>query len=295
MKKIIKKIIKKFLGLNKFDDYVDIGYYWSDSFKDSIFKCDINQNLKRLKANLPEDSKKVIDLVLERLIFLIPRKNQKILIHKNTLFSEYELSLQEKILREKTYEKYPFKYHYFTSETYFFHNGIKFLNKNNIDNFITNNVILDVGAYNGDSAYIFSLYNPKQIISIEADKNNFLALSENIKKFNLKNVLPLNKMIDSINSIDNIIKDLWGGGSQKIGFIKMDIEGSEMMALNGATNTIINHKPILAISIYHNVEQFFGAKIFLENLNLGYNFRIIKLSIFHPSDEIYLLAIPNGD
>lgn len=75
----------------------------------------------------------------------------------------------------------------------------------------------------------------------------------------------------------------------------MDIEGSEMMALNGATNTIINHKPILAISIYHNVEQFFGAKIFLENLNLGYNFRIIKLSIFHPSDEIYLLAIPNGD
>lgn len=68
-----------------------------------------------------------------------------------------------------------------------------------------------------------------------------------------------------------------------------------MLALNGAINTIKQNKPILAISIYHNIEQFFGVKALLENLNLGYNFRVLKLSIFHPSDEIYLLAIPNGD
>lgn len=215
MKKL-KKILKKILGLNRFDDYIDIGYHWSDSFKDSIFECNINEKIEKLKINLPEDSKKVVDLVLGRLIFLLPRKNQKILIHKNTLFNEYELNLQEKILKEKLYTKYPFKYDYFTSETYFFHNGIKFLSKTDIDNFITNNTIIDLGAYNGDSAYIFSLYNPKQILSIEADKNNFLALKENIKKFNLNNVLPLNKIIDSINSIDDIIKDIYGGGeSQK--------------------------------------------------------------------------------
>ena len=75
----------------------------------------------------------------------------------------------------------------------------------------------------------------------------------------------------------------------------MDIEGGEMIALKGAIKTIKKYKPILAISIYHNIEQFFGVKIFLENLDLGYNFEIKKLSIFHPSDEIYLLAIPNGD
>ena len=207
----MKKIIKKILRLNRFDDYINIGYHWSDSFKDSIFECDINEKIKRLKTNLSEDSIKIIDLVLERLICLLPRKNQKILFHKNTLFNKYELHLQEKILKEKPYEKYPFKYNYFPTETYFFHNGIKFLDKKMIDKFIKNNIILDLGAYNGDSAYIFSLYDPKQIISFEADKKNFLDLQENIKKFNLKNILPINKNIDSNNRIDCIINDMGGG------------------------------------------------------------------------------------
>lgn len=49
--------------------------------------------------------------------------------------------------------------------------------------------------------------------------------------------------------IDTAVKD------EKVTFIKMDIEGSERKALEGAKNTIINNHPRLAICIYHKPED----------------------------------------
>lgn len=72
----------------------------------------------------------------------------------------------------------------------------------------------------------------------------------------------------------------------------MDIEGGEQNALLGAMDTISKYKPILLIAIYHNAEQFFGVKKLIESWELGYFFRIVKLSVFHPTDEIILMALP---
>lgn len=58
----------------------------------------------------------------------------------------------------------------------------------------------------------------------------------------------------------------------KVDFIKMDIEGAELKALEGAVNTLRKYRPNLAISIYHNWEQFSRIAPWLNELNLGYKF-----------------------
>ena len=53
-----------------------------------------------------------------------------------------------------------------------------------------------------------------------------------------------------VNTIDNIVKE-------KVDFIKLDIEGAEQSAIEGAKETIQQYKPILAICIYHKAEDWY--------------------------------------
>jgi FkbM family methyltransferase len=56
----------------------------------------------------------------------------------------------------------------------------------------------------------------------------------------------------------------------KVDFIKMDIEGAETLALEGAVETIRKFKPTLAIAIYHSMEDFINIPRWILDLNLGY-------------------------
>lgn len=53
----------------------------------------------------------------------------------------------------------------------------------------------------------------------------------------------------SVDKLDDVLSDAPT-------FIKMDIEGEEMAAIEGARNTIIKHHPRLAISVYHKPGDF---------------------------------------
>jgi FkbM family methyltransferase len=75
-----------------------------------------------------------------------------------------------------------------------------------------------------------------------------------------------------------------------VSLIKMDIEGSEYRALEGGKETIIKFKPILAISVYHRLFDFYEVPQFINNLNLGYKF-FLQHSTVH-GDETVLFAIP---
>jgi hypothetical protein len=50
----------------------------------------------------------------------------------------------------------------------------------------------------------------------------------------------------------------------------MDIEGEEIKALVGATETIKKYKPDLAISVYHNINHIWDIPLFLKSLVPSY-------------------------
>ena len=61
---------------------------------------------------------------------------------------------------------------------------------------------------------------------------------------------------------------------EKITFIKMDIEGSELRALKGAKNTIKKCKPRLAICIYHRMSDLYDIPNYILSLEPNYRFAI---------------------
>ena len=56
----------------------------------------------------------------------------------------------------------------------------------------------------------------------------------------------------------------------KVDFIKMDIEGAEVPALNGAINTIKKYKPKLAICAYHKRDDLITITNLILKINPKY-------------------------
>lgn len=92
-----------------------------------------------------------------------------------------------------------------------------------------------------------------------------------------------------VRTIDSLVasKDI-----QRVDFLKMDIEGSELAALKGAEKTLRQFKPRLAISIYHKFSDFFEIPLFLQSLALGYRFFADHYTIH--AEETVLYASADG-
>jgi len=74
----------------------------------------------------------------------------------------------------------------------------------------------------------------------------------------------------------------------KVDFIKMDIEGSEPLALEGAIETIKRFKPKLAIAIYHSMDDLVNIPNWINDLNLGYKLYLGHYTIH--AEETVLFA-----
>ena len=59
---------------------------------------------------------------------------------------------------------------------------------------------------------------------------------------------------------------------ERVDFIKMDIEGSEVPALTGAIKTIQRHKPKLAICVYHKWDDLLVIPRLIHGIRNDYSF-----------------------
>jgi len=88
-----------------------------------------------------------------------------------------------------------------------------------------------------------------------------------------------------VNTIDNIVKE-------RVDFIKLDIEGAEQDAIEGAKETIKNYKPILAICVYHKAEDWY--KIPQKVLEIENDYNIYLRHYMEGIFETVMYFIPKG-
>lgn len=78
----------------------------------------------------------------------------------------------------------------------------------------------------------------------------------------------------------------------RVDFIKMDIEGAELAALQGAEESIRRYRPKLAISLYHAPlgEDFDSIPRYLSELDLDYAFYIGHHTIYQNETVLYCVS-----
>lgn len=133
---------------------------------------------------------------------------------------------------------------------------------------------LDVGSYDGNTSKEFIRQCPgyRSIHVFEPDPSNMknvfirLGMERNVHYHNYgvsdrhqvlhfassgsaSSVNASGDLLIRVKRIDNVINEPYS-------FLKMDIEGSEVSALQGASRTIREYHPRLAISVYHKVDDF---------------------------------------
>ena len=76
-------------------------------------------------------------------------------------------------------------------------------------------------------------------------------------------------------------------GDEPVGFIKMDIEGSEFGALHGAERTIRRDRPLLALSVYHLPGDMLAIMDYLHELVPKYRFWLRHYSVGNADTVLY--------
>ena len=177
--------------------------------------------------------------------------------------------------------------------------------------------VIDAGGCWGDTSLLFSSKVGKQgkVFTFEFFEDNLNILKENFSKnknFSKNIVLTEKPLYDKSNkylylnhacadittltenknnlqqyktiSIDDFVND---NKIEKIDFIKMDIEGCELKALQGAINTLKKYKPKLAIAAYHKYDDYYEIPQFLSDLNIGYKFYFANYTLGYTDTVIY--------
>lgn len=179
-----------------------------------------------------------------------------------------------------------------------------------------NEVYVDCGAYIGDNIGDFINFSKgdfRKYYAFELSKKNYLKLQKNVcenwaeyaDKFILEN--------KGVSNSSGVIKyeeqdegskledrgtmeaevtalDEYFSLEEKVTFIKMDIEGAEMHALQGAERTISRNLPKLAICIYHKPQDLWEIPLFIKR-----NWEQYDIFIRHHTDllnETVCYAVP---
>ncbi len=176
---------------------------------------------------------------------------------------------------------------------------------------ISNGYFVDAGAYVGDTVEEFIWVTSgifMKVYAFEPGKTQFIAMKNRIDRLCREWAIPKSAIICEYSGLANDNKDLSLNESkihanmsmnfqstiansktninvncysldsylagQPATFIKADIEGMELEMLSGASKTIREFKPKMAISIYHNPYHFYKIAEYINSLLPEYSMAV---------------------
>lgn len=297
------KILKSNKQLDLKDEFLriydDASSFCNSKYLDYFLRDDFEEKLHQVTRNLEDNSKKTFKLLFLRALFVNLIKKDSLYfadeLEYQRIFSDFEINF----LSKNRIDNFQF------FGEYNIHAFIDLKLSGNEKNFIKNKDIIDAGAFTGDTSLPLSRLTNQNVYAFEPFKDSFSILKKNIESNNIKNIIPINKSlgnkngerklflagsnIQGITSVSNLrdydteinvqettIDKFVEENNLDVGYINIDVEGAEMDLLDGAINTIKSQKPILRISIYHSVSDFFEIIPWIANLDLGYEFEVFK-------------------
>lgn len=271
-----EKELAKQLEQNNFTDYkktsVDYLFYKSDEVDspEKLFK-DTWKNYKKLNEILEDDFSKMT--LQNRIKYLVSNNKKYIEDIAQPLENQYFESNIYKVSKED----YVIDCGAFTGDT--LESCLK----------ITNGEIAGYYAFEPDNINFEKLKNTsRKYENIELIKKGAYSKTCVLHFSGTNN--SSSKIIEegdieiSVTSIDEKLKN------KKVTFVKMDIEGSEKEALIGAQNTIVEQKPVLAISVYHKFNDIYEIPFLIKSFGVSYKYYLRHYT--ETSGETILYAVP---
>lgn len=174
-------------------------------------------------------------------------------------------------------------------------------------------VYADCGSHDGQEVLIFAdrvQHRFKAVHAFEPDHTNFIKLAGNINRYIAQHgdqpiychelgVFNQNGYLhaEGYDSGVTISEQAAGAGAglhvcrlddmlEELGHLRLEIEGAELEALQGARQLILKHRPTMTVSAYHKATDFPDLLKWIEETGLDY-----KLALRHQSLEPGVLCI----
>ena len=269
-------------------------FYNSETFVRKLFEPDYARALAALRDPLDDKSRAVVDAILERHYYIYTHN----LLNHRRIFSPEELRLRKILKRDlpKWAGDLGIAPHHAEASVLYYHHGLQHtdLPVEEFKQRIKDRDVIDVGAAVGDSACIFEKnYHPRKIHSFEPEVSRVPLLWKMIERQHLEKVEIIEAALgpgkihgSTESSVDRYVE----AHGVSVGVIKMDVEGAEESVLTGASRTLLEQKPLLIVSMYHNADQFFNLLPLIQTLQPDYRFAVRKLDDRSPVFETTLLA-----
>jgi FkbM family methyltransferase len=278
-------------------------------FEEMFYRDDFIERFADLLSGVDHQTTSKLKFLFERMLFLA-------FLNRDSLFDDQEkenwlkeVELAQHVTKnESSYEVAGLR---FVENNMTIHNfiddfGLSFLG---VRDKIMDRDIIDVGAYIGDSSLVLSRYTKGKVHAFEPFDKAFSDLLCNIELNNANGIIPVklaasntigrkrlyfaknaNLSVSTFDPEKSLTKGDYGTAEietttidhysiengLRIGAIKIDAEGAEKSVLAGASEVIRRDKPVLLISIYHNVEDFMDIKPWVDSLKIGYSYKICK-------------------